>query len=52
MVRCDSKKKYQKSLFLEEIGLRVQNMVTILGSIVTIVVATYTTIQEAWESSH
>ena len=33
MVRCRSKNEHQKNICLEEIGLRAQNMLTILGLI-------------------
>ena len=36
MVGCGSKNGHQKDMFLEAIGLRVENLLTILGSIVNI----------------
>ena len=44
MVRCGSKNGHQKDMCLKEIGLRAQNMLTILGSIVNIIGGTYMTI--------
>ena len=44
MDRCESKDRNQKDMYLKEIGLRAQNMLTILGSIIVIViVGTYMT---------
>ena len=38
MVWCGSNNRYQKDMCLEEIGLRAQNMIAILGSIIEIAV--------------
>ena len=43
MVRCGSKYGYQKDTCLKDIGLRAQNMINILGSIVNIIEGTYMT---------
>ena len=37
VVGCGSKNGYQKDVCLKEIGLRAQNMITILGSIVDVI---------------
>ena len=36
-VRCESKNRHQKDMCLKRIGLRAQNMFTILGSIVSMI---------------
>ena len=37
VIRCGFKNGYQKDMYLIEIGLRAQNMIPILGSIVNII---------------
>ena len=44
VVRCGSKDSHQKEICLTEIGLRAQNVLAILGSIVNIIGETYMTI--------
>ena len=50
MVR-GSKKGHHKDMWFEEIGLHAQNVLTILGSIVNIIVRSYMTTQSAWQLS-
>ena len=37
VVWCGFKNEYQKVIYLKELGLRVQNMITILDSIINII---------------
>jgi hypothetical protein len=37
VVKCGCKNGHQKDMFLKEIGLRAQNTLTVLGSIVNII---------------
>ena len=41
VVWCGSKNKYQIDICTNEIGLRIENMIFILGSIVNIIWGTY-----------
>ena len=45
VVRCRSKNEHQKYMCLKEIRLHVQNMSTILGSIINKIEGTYMTIE-------
>ena len=51
MVRCGSKNGYLKVMWLKEIGLCAQDVITILGSIINKIERTYMTIQQPQESS-
>ena len=41
VVRCGSKNGYQIGMWLKEIGLGTQNLITILGSILNIILGSY-----------
>ena len=43
VVRWGSKNGHQKYMYLKEIGLRAQNMLTILGSLVNMIGVTFMT---------
>ena len=43
VVGCGSKNGYQKDAHLKEIGLRVQNMIIVMGSIINMFGETYMT---------
>ena len=45
VVRCGSKNGYQKDVCVIEIGLRVKNLITILGSKANMIGGNYMTIQ-------
>ena len=38
VVRCGSKIGYQKDMYFKKIGLHVQNMMTILSSIINVII--------------
>ena len=44
-IRCGSKNAYSKDTCLKEMGVPAQNVITILGSIVNVIVGTYMTIE-------
>ena len=46
VVWCGTKNGYQKYICFEEVGLRDQNMITILDSRINIIEGTYMTINE------
>ena len=43
MERCETKNRHQKDIYIEEIGLRAQNVLFIVGSTVNMIGGTYMT---------
>ena len=41
--RCESKNEHQRDMYLKGIGLRAQNTLTFLGSVINMTVGTYMT---------
>ena len=51
VVRCGSKNWHQNDLYLNETGMRAQNMLTILGSLINVIDGAYMTTLSPRESS-